>query len=269
MDPTGSFPLKGYMLPLSPKGKASVIDAPPWYYGGEILHIVFRADPARVAPFLPPPLEPGPEPGRGVVWFTDWVSVSETTPDLAFVNPERANYRECIVMLACQYRGVPGYFVTGIWVDNDFTLLRGFVQGFPKKLARVYVTRLHELNPRVGGRRPGAKVKGICEAYGQRIVEGSMTFTRSVEPGEVPPVKFYLMRHYPDIEQPDKAVVHEITVGKVADAKIAGAWAGEGDVSFFESPFEELTDLGPIVAEDAFYFSLGFSITGGEVIHRY
>ena len=47
MDPTGKFPLKGYMLPLSPKGKASVIDAPPWYYGGEILHIVFRADPAR------------------------------------------------------------------------------------------------------------------------------------------------------------------------------------------------------------------------------
>lgn len=63
--------------------------------------------------------------------------------------------------------------------------------------------------------------------------------------------------------------MHEITAGKVADAKIAGAWAGEGDVTFFESPFEELTDLGPIAAEGAFYFSLGFTITGGEVIHRY
>jgi hypothetical protein len=31
------FPLKGYSLPLSPKGKTSIVDAPPWYYGGEVL----------------------------------------------------------------------------------------------------------------------------------------------------------------------------------------------------------------------------------------
>ncbi len=81
-------------------------------------------------------------------------------------------------MLACSFNGKPGYFVPYIWVDNDFTLIRGFIQGFPKKLGRIYVTRLHEMNPKIGGKKIGAKVKGICEVNAQRIVEGSMTFTR-------------------------------------------------------------------------------------------
>ena len=97
----------------------------------------------------------GPDPGAGAVWFPDWVSVSEGRPDLAFINPERSNYRECLVMLACSFNGKPGYFVPYIWVDNDFTLIRGFIQGFPKKLGRIYVTRLHELNPKIGKKSRG------------------------------------------------------------------------------------------------------------------
>jgi|SRR5208337_2617819 len=72
------FPLKGYMLPLSPEGRSSLIDAPPWHYGGEVMHLIFRADEKRVKALLPPPLEIGPNPGEGVVWFVEWVSVSES-----------------------------------------------------------------------------------------------------------------------------------------------------------------------------------------------
>ncbi len=132
-----SFPLKGYILPLSPKGKAPVIDAPPWHYGGDVMHLVFKANEKKLRALLPPPLEPGPNPGEGVVWFVEWVSASDANPDLASVNPERSLYHECIIMVGCQFKGVPGYYVPYIWVDNDFTLLRGFIQGFPKKLGRV------------------------------------------------------------------------------------------------------------------------------------
>jgi acetoacetate decarboxylase len=269
MRATKKFGLKGYSLPLTPKGRSSVIDAPPWYYGGEVIHIGFRTDPKKVAPLLPPPLEPGPEPGAGAVWFTDWVSVSEGRPDLAYLNPERSNYRECIVMLACRFDGKPGYFVPYIWVDNDFTLIRGFIQGFPKKLGRIYVTRLHELNPKLGGKKIGAKVKGICDVNAQRIVEGSMTFTRKSTPSEVPVVKFYLMRHFPSVEDPGKPAVHELTAGAVKNVKIADVWAGRGEVAFFPSPFEEVAGLGRVEAREAFYFSMGMSITGGEVLYKY
>ena len=264
-----TFPLKGYTLPLTPKGRSSVIDPPPWHYGGDILAIMFKMNEKKARAFIPPPLEMGPKPGEGIVWFPEWVSVSDAQPDLAFVNPERAVYRECLVMLNCQYKGVPGYFVPFIWVDNDFTLMRGFVQGFPKKLGRIFLTKLHDLCPKVGGRQKGARIKGILDAHGERVVEGSMVFTRKAKAEELPAVKFYLMRHMPSIDDPTKPAVHEISAGKVANAKIGDVWAGEGDLKFFPSPFEEVADLGPVKVTGAFYFSMGMTITGGEVLHSY
>jgi acetoacetate decarboxylase len=269
MDGKRKFALSGYSLPLTPEGRSSVIDAPPWHYGGEVIHINFRAAEKKVNRLLPPPLEMGPEPGAGAVWFTDWVSVSEGRPDLAFLNPERSNYRECIVMLGCQFKGKPGYFVPYIWVDNDFTLIRGFIQGFPKKLGRIYTTKLHELNPKVGGKRIGAKVKGICDVNAERILEGSMFFTRKSKAEELPAIKFYLMRHFPSVEDPNKPAVHELTAGTVTNVKIADVWAGKGEIAFFPSPFEEVADLGPVEVQGAFYFSIGMTITGGEVLYKY
>ncbi len=95
------FPLKGYSLPLSPKGQTSIVDAPPWYYGGEVLCLTFEADERKVRALIPPPLEMGPNPGQGAVWFVEWVSASEARPDLAFINPERSLYRECFVVVGC------------------------------------------------------------------------------------------------------------------------------------------------------------------------
>jgi acetoacetate decarboxylase len=131
------------------------------------------------------------------------------------------------------------HFVSYIWVDNDFTLVRGFIQGFPKKLGRIYITRLHELTPKIGGKQ------------------------------NLPPIRFYLMRHFPNIEDPVRPSVHELTVATVSNVKIKDVWAGDAQIKFFESPFEEVADLGPVKAQAAFFFSMGLTITGGKVIHKY
>ena len=54
------MPLKGFSLPLSPEGRASLTPLPPWHYVGDILAVDFAADPAAVAAVLPPGLEPDP-----------------------------------------------------------------------------------------------------------------------------------------------------------------------------------------------------------------
>lgn len=233
------------------------------------MHLMFMADVDKVRKLVPPPLQMGPNPGEGVVWFVEWISVSESNPDLSFVNPERSMYRECIVMVGCQFRGVPGYYVPYIWVDNDFTLMRGFVQGFPKKLGRIHMTRLHDVMPKIGGKKIGAKMKGICVSHEERIVEGTLIFTEQVDPEEIPPVRFYLMRHFPDVENPGKPIVHDITVSTVTDMKVAGAWKGDAQIVLFQSPFEEVADLGRLEVTGGFLYSLGLSITGGKVLHRY
>jgi acetoacetate decarboxylase len=77
------------------------------------------------------------------------------------------------------------------------------------------------------------------------------------------------MRHFPSIDDPTRPAVHEITAGKVANPKIGEVWAGKGDLKFFSSPFEEVAELNPVKATGAFYFSMGMTITGGEVLHSY
>lgn len=263
------FLLKGYTLPLTPKGRSSVVEPPPWHYGGEVMQLLFRTEADRARELIPPPLEIGPEPGKGIVWFVEWVSVSDSHPDLAFLNPERAVYQECIVMLQCAFQGRPGYIVPYIWVDNDFTLMRGFVQGFPKKLCRVYRTRLHDLTPQIGGKRVGAKMKAICQAHGERIVEGSLILTRQAEPSDLPPVNFYLMRHFPDIEDPTRPSIHELAISEVSNVRVADVWAGDADLTFFESAVEEVVALAPVEMQGGFFHTMGLTITGGQVIHRY
>ncbi len=263
------FPLKGYTVPLTPEGSSSLVEPPPWYYGGEVMQIVFRADAQKAKRVIPPPLEIGPEPGKGIVWFVEWVSVSESNPDLAFINPERAIYRECLVMIQCSYQGVPGYIVPHIWVDNDFTLMRGIVQGFPKKLGRIHRTKLTDLNPKLGGKRPGARMKGICEAYGERLVEGSLIFQRQALPSELPSIKFYLMRHFPDLENPSKPAVHELVISNIRDYQVADIWSGTADLRFFNSAIDEISALDPVEVLNGFYCDIGLTITGGNVIHNY
>ena len=233
------------------------------------MQLIFRTDTARAKELIPPPLGLGPDPGLGILWFVEWVSVSEANPDLAFVNPERSVYRECLVMIQCQHEGETGYIVPYIWVDNDFTLMRGFVQGFPKKLGRIYLTKLSELNPKVGGKRPGAKMKGLLETHGERLVEGSLIFEREAEPSELPAVKFFLMRHFPDIENPAKPAVHEIVTSVVSDVKVADIWAGEAQVKFLHSAMEEVAGIEPLEMLGGFYHNMGLTITGGNVLHRY
>jgi acetoacetate decarboxylase len=172
-------------------------------------------------------------------------------------------------MIACRYEGVPGYYVPYIWVDNDFTLIRGFIQGFPKKLGRVHITKLHDLTPKVGGKKVGAKVKGICAAHEDRIVEGSLVFKKQSTAASVPPLKFYLMRHFPDYENPKKPLVHDIVVSNVTNAKIGEVWEGKADVRFLPSPFEEVAELGPVKALNGFHFQVGMTITGGKVLYKY
>jgi len=263
------FPLRGYTLPLTPKGKSSIVEPPPWHYGGEVMQLIFRTSEERAREIIPPPLEMGPEPGKGIVWFVEWESVSESNPDLAFVNPERAVYQECLVMIQCGYKGETGYIVPYIWVDNDFTLMRGYIQGFPKKLCRIHRTKLYDLNPKTSGRRIGAKMKGICEAHGERIIEGSLIFNRQAEPAELPSIRFYLMRHFPDIEDPTKPIVHELAISQVSNVAVANIWAGDVDLRFFESAVEEVALLSPIETLGGFFHSMGLTISGGKIIHRY
>ena len=259
--------LKGYCLPLSPEGRAQVVDPPPWHYGGDVLQVVFKPDPKEAARVLPRPLEPHPD-GLALLWFVEWTSVSDLNPDLAYVNPERSQYRECLVAVRCRYRGEEGFTVPYIWVDNDFTLVRGWIQGFPKKLARVYMTRHHPLNPKLGPLRPGVRLKGVLEAHGERLAEASLELIEEGRVEDLPRPRFFLLRHFPSIEDPARPAVLELVRSVVEDLRFGGVWRCKAKLHFYSSMFEELDALSPIEVVGGHFFSLGMTIKGGVVLER-
>ena len=59
-----------------------------------------------------------------------------------------------------------GHGLPYIWVDRDFALTRGWIQGFPKKLGSIWVTRSFGLGgPADPGMEPGARFGVTCAAY--------------------------------------------------------------------------------------------------------
>ena len=54
--------MKGYTVPLSPRGTASLAPTPPWHYAGTVVGVEFFAEPSAAAAALPEGLTPDPDP---------------------------------------------------------------------------------------------------------------------------------------------------------------------------------------------------------------
>src|SRR5262245_53153632 len=96
--------LKGYSVPRSPHGRASLVPAPPWHYVGDFLVLEYWAEPDAVAAVLPEGLEPYPDdPGRAAALFVDWQSRSEHGDEL--LDPSRSQYREFFLVVNALLEG--------------------------------------------------------------------------------------------------------------------------------------------------------------------
>lgn len=265
--------LKGFSYPLTPGGSSSIVGDLPWHYGTEYLNILYRADPDVIAGYLPYPLEPGPEPDLAYVAFSRWWSVWEESKEMASINPERTQYMEAAIWTGCSFKGSPGQICLHIWVDNDFSMARGWFMGFPKKLGQVYMTGYHPLNPGMPEMGPGAILKGIAAAHGERLLEGSLQIRGKISPSELPkPMGLPLLhiRHFPSIERGAPPSVMEL-VSLGADNYRYGdtVWSGEGALRFFPSEIEEHFPLAPKEVLGAYHYNSGYSFPGGKVLHSW
>ena len=264
--------LRGFSLPLTPGVTSSVVGDMPWHYGTEYLTILYRATPGSVARYLPAPLEPGPDPDLAYVAFSKWWSLWDNQSDMAFTNPERTQYREFAVWVSCSYQGVPGHTCVHIWVDNDFTMARGWFTGFPKKFGQMYMTEHHPLNPVMGPMGPGTRLKAIGSAHGERLIEGTIRIERQIQPKELPApfgLPIYNVRQFPSVERGGSASVLELVKLGAENARYGDIWTGAGEIKFFPSDVEEHMLLAPREVLGAYRYSSGYTFPGGKVLHRW
>ena len=157
-----------------------------------------------------------------------------------------------------------------IWVDRDFALTRGWLQGFPKKLGSIWVTRTFGLDsPADPGVRPGATFGGTCAAYERRVVEATVTLERISTTGPThnePPI--VNVRHFPRLEagRHDDPAVHELARSRSRDRVVSPVWEGSATLELFGAGHEEHDLLAPVRIGKGFRFAFGYTVDDQEIV---
>jgi len=260
--------MDGFLFPRTATGRSSLIPAPPWHYSGEMLTVEYRTDPRRVAELLPEDLDLHPEdPGAVAVIWADWQSCG---PDFAeLLEPERAQYREVLVVVRCGWDDRLWSRCVYIWVDKDFAMVRGYHQGYPKKLGDIWMTRpvtVGRAGPRL---QAGGAFGATLSASGRRLAQARLTLTEPVErPGFVNALPMLHHRQWPAIESDGTDALDEVVTMRGFDSEIADVWAAEAELELRASPFEELAALQPVEVIGGYYHKVANSWQEGTTLRR-
>jgi acetoacetate decarboxylase len=262
-------PLEGYTTPRTPRGKAGLVPPPPWHYVGDFLVVDFHADPDAATSLLPEGLEPFAEdPGRCAAVFADWQSFSEGGDELT--DPVRSQYHECYLVVNALLDGAPVTFCTFIWVDQDFALARGHIQGFPKKLGQVWMTRTFNLETTAANPiAPGAPFGAGCSARGRELVRAKVTLETPSQSGSLhtdPPLTN--VRYFPRLAagRHDEPQVHELVRARSRDRSVSEIWEGTAELTLTGAPGEEHDLLAPVDVVRGYRFTFAYTVDDLETV---
>jgi hypothetical protein len=252
------------MYPRSADGRASIVPEPPWHYSGDVLTLEYRADPGAVAALLPPGTEPAEEePGAVALIWADWQSCSSTFEEL--LDPVRSQYKECFVVVRCRYRGEHYSRCVFIWVDKDFSLARGWYQGYPKKLGQIWMTRpvtVGRAGPRL---EPGGMFGATLAANDRRLVDARFIIEEEVDSGGfVNSLPMLHSRWMPSIDPTQPAALDELVIVSSEDVELGPAYRGSFHITVHDAPREELVALRPIEPIAGYLRRVGATFRSGS-----
>lgn len=258
--------MQGFLFPKSPTGNASLIPPPPWHYSGEMLTVEYRTDPERVAELLPDGVDLAPDdPGAVAVIWADWQSCGDDFTEI--LDPVRAQYKECFVVIRGQWEDQTWSRCAYIWVDKDFALVRGYHQGYPKKLGEIWMTRpvtVGSAGPRL---EEGGRFGATLSAGGRRLAEAVVTLREPAEsPGFVNGHPMLHNRIWPAIESDGTNSMDELVTMRGYDGEVADIWSGVAEIELYDSPTEDLSLLREAEMIGGYYHKVGVSWKAGTTL---
>jgi acetoacetate decarboxylase len=154
-----------------------------------------------------------------------------------------------------------------IWVDSDVALVRGLVQGYPKKLGSIHQTRPHPFGRAAPRIAPGGTFAGTLSAGGRRLAQAVVTLREEAPaPGFVNAHPMAHHRWMPSIEKGAPDALAELVASGSATVEGGPAWRGDATLELFESPTEELATLEVREIIAGYYRQVGASWDGGTVL---
>jgi hypothetical protein len=253
--------LVGWTLPQTPTGKSATVPPPPWHYSGDVIAVDFTTDPARVAELAPVGFTPRGD-GSCSFFFCDWASAADSDPRVKD-DPAKGQYKEAFVTLNGTFQGRPFGRVPFIWVNSELSLLRGLIQGFPKKLGDVCMTRAVDIGKGGARKAAGERFTAHVSSLGRRLATATVrlreTVTGALPAGAGPQVH---TRLWPSLAD-ERPAVHELSLVTTTDVTFGSVWRGEATLELGASDFEELDLLAPRSVGAGWVYSMAFSVVGG------
>jgi acetoacetate decarboxylase len=260
--------LRGLPFPKTTTGRASLLPEPPWHYSGDLLTVEYRTDPARIRELLPEDVSlahDDEDPGAVAFIWADWQSCGADGAEL--LDPVRSQYREAFVVVRCRWRNTLYSRCLFIWVDKDFSLVRGYIQGYPKKIGSIHQTRpvtVGKAGPRLA---PGGQFGMTLAAGDRRLAQATVTLEGPASSnGFVNAHPMVHHRWFPRIELNGEASMDEVVTMSGVDVELGPVYAGAATLELFDSPTEELTSLAPIEMIGGYFRSVGTTFAGGTTL---
>jgi acetoacetate decarboxylase len=255
--------LRGWTLPETATGRSSVVAPPPWHYSGEIIAVDFTAPVEAVAALLPDGMSPSPDGAASVV-FADWCSSSDHD-ERVLDDPAIGQYHEAYVVLHALRGPRRVGRVPFIWVDCELSMLRGQIQGFPKKLGQIAMTRSVALGRGGVQKKPGARFAAHATSHGRRVITASVTLEGSTDRApRAATLPLVHTRLFPSIDRPEPAV-RELSFGTIGNFEHSLVHVGAAALELGRTEYEELEALRPVSVGGGYVFSMAFSVLGGKV----
>jgi hypothetical protein len=233
-----------------------------------MITVEYRTEPERVAELLPAGASlADDDPGAVSLIWADWQSCGDDLVET--LDPVRSQYKECFAVVRCKWEEKTWSRSPYIWVDKDFALVRGYHQGYPKKMGDIWMTR--PITVGIAGPRlePGGRFGATLSVSGRRIAEARLTLTEQSErPGFVNGHPMLHNRVWPAIESDGSLSMDEMVTMRGYDGEIANVWAGEAELDLHESPTEELVALKPLEVIGGYFHRVGVSWRSGTTLSR-
>ena len=260
--------LRGFSVPLTPRGNSALASLPPWHYSSDCMAIEYWTDPEAAAALLPPGLTPdNKSAGRAFFWFLDW---QFTGSNDEITDPARYQYREAFALVEALFEGKPVNYCPYIFVDNDAAIARGWTQGFPKKLGSIFQTRTFAAPsaaaaPLAKGSRFGASVT----AHGERMATARIQLEEPVaDPAKVFNRPTTMRRYFPQLaaDRQTKPPVDELTLSVTDDLAIVNVWAGSAELRIPEVQGEDMHLIAPVRVGRGYRLGMAYSVTDLKIL---
>jgi len=244
--------------PLVP-GPTSAIENGPWHYGADYITVYFRGEPQSLRQLVPAPFVV--DDGLCMAYVCEIISVADSSSDMVASRPDRTLYNEAAVGVKCRFKDRQGVYFPVMWVTTEWSLLRGILNGYQKRLAdRISMTKLHPLNPGLPPIASGSKFGGFCVKGPGQTLSLEVTVERGGTPSDLPSFgSVFGMRRFPKTEETQGTVDEAVEMLR-SNSKTSDVWIGRGSL-------KTKLEVGQIEPLSGAIYRSGFTISGSRPLH--